>query len=53
MENKEELFKTIRENNPSDTEIIILDGCNHGNGMYKQTEIYQSCIQSFISKYIQ
>lgn len=51
MENLEELFNKIKQNNPCDTDIIILDGCNHGNGMYKQTEIYQNKIKAFIDKY--
>ncbi len=51
MENLEELFNKIKQNNPCDTDIIILDGCNHGNGMYKQTEVYQNKIKEFIDKY--
>lgn len=52
MEKQEELFAKIKDNNPKHTEIIILEGCNHGNGMYKQTEAYQGCISNFVSKYI-
>lgn len=52
MENLDGLFNEIMENNPSDTEIIILDGCNHGNGMYKQTETYQKRISDFVDKYL-
>lgn len=51
-EHLEDLFDSIRANNPNHTEIIILEGCNHGNGMYKQTEAYQGKIKEFISKYI-
>ena len=51
MENLDELFNKIKQNNPCDTDIIILDGCNHGNGMYKQTEVYQNKIKAFIDKY--
>ncbi len=51
MENLEELYNKIKQNNPCDTEIIILYGCNHGNGMYKQTKAYQEKIKSFIDKY--
>ena len=47
MEHREEQFEEIRRNNPCDTEILILEGCNHGNGMYKQTKIYQEKIKSF------
>ena len=51
-EGLEELFDIIKRVNPKDTEIIILPGCNHGNGMYKQTEMYQSFIKQFIKKYL-
>ena len=51
MENLEDLFNKIKQNNPCDTDIIILDGCNHGNGMYKQTEVYHNKIKAFIDKY--
>ena len=51
-EKLEELFETIKKVNPKETEIIILPGCNHGNGMYKQTQIYQGKIKEFIEKYI-
>lgn len=47
-ENKEELFGKIKSVNPNTTEIIILPGCDHGNGMYKQTELYQNKIREFI-----
>lgn len=49
MENKEEEFAKLKENNPNRTEIIILEGCNHGNGMYKQTQTYQNKIAEFIN----
>ena len=52
MENLVDLFEKIKNNNPKETEIIILDGCNHGNGMYKQTEVYQSAIKNFVEKYV-
>lgn len=51
-ENKEEFFDMIKEVNPSPTEIIILPGCDHGNGMYKQTEMYQNFIKEFLNKYL-
>ena len=44
----EELFEEIKNANPKHTDTIILPGCNHGNGMYKQTEMYQSAIIDFI-----
>lgn len=52
MEELLELFESLKEANPRETEIIILPGCNHGNGMYKQTEMYQNKIKEFIDKYI-
>ncbi len=51
MEDCENTFAEIKQNNPCDTEILILEGCNHGNGMYKQTEAYQNKIKEFIDKY--
>ena len=51
MEGLEDMFIEIKKSNPCDTEILILDGCNHGNGMYKQTEVYQTKIKEFICKY--
>ena len=51
-ENLDELLEIIKKVNPNETEIIILPGCNHGNGMYKQTELYQGKIKQFIEKYI-
>ncbi len=52
MEGLDEYFSQLSDKNPADTEIIILPGCNHGNGMYKQTELYQGRIKDFISKYM-
>lgn len=49
MENLEDVLEKLKENNPQNTDIIILDGCNHGNGMYKQTQIYQNKIKEFIA----
>ena len=51
-EHLEELFETIKKINPKETNIIILPGCNHGNGMYKQTQLYQNQIKEFIDKNI-
>lgn len=47
-EHCEELFAQIQSNNPQPTQTVILPGCNHGNGMYKQTEMYQQAIKDFI-----
>lgn len=48
-ENCEEVFEEIKKANPNKTEIIILPGCDHGNGMYKQTQMYQNKIKDFIN----
>lgn len=52
MENAEELLQTLQKNNPAETTVLILEGCNHGNGMYKQTELYQGTIKAFLEKHI-
>ena len=52
-ENMDDILRTIKDNNPARTEIIILPGCNHGNGMYKQTEMYQAAIREFIAGALQ
>lgn len=49
MEDMEDILQEIRFNNPKDSAVLILPGCNHGNGMYKQTDMYQNAIQSFIA----
>lgn len=47
-ENMDGVLVKIQENNPKDSTVLILPGCNHGNGMYKQTEMYQTAIKNFI-----
>lgn len=49
-EHMEDILAEISENNPRETEVLILPGCNHGNGMYKQTQMYQSAIKEFLDK---
>ena len=49
-ENREEIYMKIKDVNPKYTEIVILPGCGHGNGMYKQTDMYQSALKEFIHK---
>lgn len=51
-ENMEDVLNKLALNNPHETEILILPGCNHGNGMYKQTKLYQDRIISFLNKYV-
>ena len=52
FEEQDEVLNLIKERNPQPTEILILPGCNHGNGMYKQTELYQNTIREFTEKYM-
>lgn len=52
-ENMDDDLSRIKANNPMDTTILILPGCNHGNGMYKQTEMYQGAIRSFVDRNMQ
>ena len=47
-EGMEEIFTVLKSRNPQPTEVIILPGCDHGNGMYKQTQMYQQTIEAFI-----
>lgn len=49
-EHLESTLSAIKEGNPAETTVLILPGCNHGNGMYKQTELYQSTIRDFIAQ---
>ena len=51
-ENMEDLFDRLQAACPQPTERVILPGCNHGNGMYKQTERFQSAIKAFLSRYL-
>ena len=51
-EHMDDVLEAIKKANPKETEIIILPGCNQGNGMYKQTELYQGRIKAFINKVI-
>ena len=48
MENQDEVLSILKERNPQSTQLLILPGCNHGNGMYKQTQLYQSAIKEFL-----
>ena len=51
-ENMNAALTQIQANNPQNTTVLILPGCNHGNGMYKQTEMYQSAIKVLLEEYI-
>ena len=51
-EHMDEELSDLKEHNPKDTHILILPGCNHGNGMYKQTELFQNALKEFIEHYL-
>ncbi len=51
-ENLDELLYSLQDVSPKDAQVLILPGCNHGNGMYKQTALYQGALEAFIKKYI-
>jgi esterase/lipase len=51
-ENMEEVLELFKERNPQPTTVLILPGCNHGNGMYKQTELYKNAIREFVERYM-
>ncbi|MBQ8768647.1 MAG: alpha/beta hydrolase [Oscillospiraceae bacterium] len=44
------VLNEIKKQSPMQTTVLILPGCNHGNGMYKQTEMYQSAIKDFLNR---
>jgi hypothetical protein len=48
----EQKLQELKRVNPRETRIVILTGCNHGNGMYKQTELYQTAIREFLDEYM-
>ena len=51
-EGLEAILAVIKERNPQPTTVLILPGCNHGNGMYKQTRMYQNAIREFAEQYM-
>ncbi len=50
-EKMDDYLQYLKEINPMDTQVLILPGCSHGNGMYKQTQMYQSALKSFLINY--
>ena len=48
QEKMDKLLEKIKNANPNNTEIVILPDCEHGNGMYKQTQLHQNTIKNFI-----
>lgn len=51
-ENMDGILTQIQANNPMETTVLILPGCNHGNGMYKQTMMYQGAIKQFLETFM-
>lgn len=52
MEQQDDILNSLKGRNPHPTTVLILPGCNHGNGMYKQTQMYQNAILAFIDRYM-
>lgn len=50
LEKYDEVYEYMKSLSKASVDIIILKGCNHGNGMYKQTKVYQTAINKFIKK---
>ena len=46
----QEYFDEIVKSNPHKTKVVVLKGCDHGNGMYKETEVFQSAIKEFLTE---
>lgn len=51
-EHMDEVLKSIQDRCPTEAQVLILPGCNHGNGMYKQTKLYQDTIKEFLARYV-
>ncbi len=51
-ENAYKRLKRLQELCPMSTKLVILPGCNHGNGMYKQTKTYQTELKEFLDLYV-
>ena len=51
-EHLEERLAEIQAACPQETQTLILPGCNHGNGMYKQTDLFQSALKDFLAKHL-
>ena len=49
-EELQEYFDEIVRSNPNKTKVVVLKGCDHGNGMYKETEVFQSAIKEFLTE---
>ena len=49
-EKLQEYFDEIVKSNPHKTKVVVLKGCDHGNGMYKETEAFQSAIKEFLTE---
>ena len=51
-EGMDDTLELLKNANPMDASVLILPGCNHGHGMYKQTEMYHNAIQKFVERYM-
>lgn len=51
-ENAKERLEGYQKICPKTSTVVILPGCNHGNGMYKQTQLYQSSLKDFFAEHV-
>ena len=52
-EKMDDNLSALKERNPKPTTVLILPGCNHGNGIYKQTKMYQNAIREFLAAHME
>lgn len=52
MEKQDDILNALKARNPHPTYVLLLPGCNHGNGMYKQTKLYQDAVQKFVAEHM-
>lgn len=52
-EHMDEMLQQLRTACPTESQVLILPGCNHGNGMYKQTELFHSSLKEFLFRHME
>lgn len=51
-ENMDDDLARLSKNCPQPSTVIVLPGCEHGNGMYLQTQMYQDGVKAFIAQHM-
>ena len=51
-ENMEDALTQLQENCCKSSKMVILPGCEHGNGMYLQTQLYQGSLKEFLAEHM-